>query len=200
MSDSQPVEHWPDARLIREANRGNTQAFVTLCVRSLPSLLRYARFQCNSLGVPIDLADDFCHDAIIKAVDHINSCKEHGHRPLPCVSVAWLKQIAFNTIRDWMRRDSRFTQVDEIEVEARPTVSVDDVEEYEEILKFFDWLGPNERDMLEMVLVDGKDVVEAGAEINLAKWAAYKTYYRGLEHLRDILQEHGTFAPAWLAS
>src|SRR5262245_23295339 len=124
-------DRWTDERLLREANRGDTQAFTEFCVRRLPTLLRYLKYQCSEQNVSPDLAEDFCHDAIVRAVEHINSCKEHGDRPLPTVSVAWLKQIAFNVIRDWRRRNNLVTFVDEIEQEAQDGLSYDDIEESE---------------------------------------------------------------------
>jgi RNA polymerase sigma factor (sigma-70 family) len=191
MSDSHSMERWPDDRLLRAANRGDTEAFSFFCVKSLPGLRRYVRFQCAEQAAPIDLAEDFCHDVIIRAVGHINSCKEHGDRPLPKVSVAWLKQIAFNVICDWRRRNGRITLSDQLEPEAPPSLSPDEIDEYEEILKYFNWLNGNERDMLELVLMDGMDIVEAGEHLNLKKANAYKTYERGLARIRDLCREHG---------
>ncbi len=89
--------------------------------------------------------------------------------------MAWINQIAFNLMRDFRRRNTRIQIVDEMAIEDyRHTLSPDDIEEYEEILKFFQWLSANERDMLEMVLVEGAGIVDAGARINLDKWASYK--------------------------
>jgi RNA polymerase sigma factor (sigma-70 family) len=198
MSDFEVIERWTDERLLREANAGNTDAFAVFCVRSLPSLRRYVRFQLRRHELPVDLMDDFCHESIIKAIDYINSCKVDGGRPLPSVSVAWIKQIAFNAIRDFRRRDARVAFVPELIAEARKATSLEEIEEYEEIVKFFQWLGQNEQDMLEMVLVEHLSIVDAGTRINLEKWAAYKTYERGLQHLRDLLKEHGSKLPSWV--
>jgi RNA polymerase sigma factor (sigma-70 family) len=198
MSDYHEMERWADDRLLREANAGNTDAFAMFCVRSLPSLRRYVKYQLIELGVAADLVDDFCHDAIIKAVNYINNCKSHGGRPLPSVSVAWVKQIAFNSIHDFRRKNTRMEFVEELVEEARSETNTEDIEEYEEILKFFQWLGANERDMLELVLVEGMSIVDAGERINLKSAAAYKTYERGLASLRDLLREHGSFLPSWM--
>src|SRR5687768_10157439 len=128
MSDYQGMERWPDDRLLRAANKGDTDAFVTFCCKRLPSLLKYVRYQCRTQGVPTDHAEDLCHDAIVRAVEHIDSCKEHGDRPLPRVSVAWLKQIAFNVIRDWRRKNLRMTFVETVVATSRPELSPDDVD------------------------------------------------------------------------
>ncbi len=92
---------------------------------------------------------------------------------------------------DWLRKAGRLEFADEVEIIAKPEPSLADAEEHEEILKFMNWLQPNERDILELVYVEEMDVVEAGERLGLAKWAAYKTYQRALTHLRDLLTEHG---------
>lgn len=193
------MERWPDDKLLRSASGGNTDAFQIFCVRTLPSLHRYVKYQCRQRRVDVNLAEDFCHSTLIRAIDHINSCKEDGCRPLPTVSVAWIKQIAFNLIRTWQRDNKRMSFVEDVYVESRRSVSAEDIDEYEEILKFFQWLNDNERDMLEMVFVNQLSIVEAGERINLNKWAAYKTYERGLCTLRDLLQEHGVCVPSSIA-
>ena len=61
---------------------------------------------------------------------------------------------------------------------------------WEEYRKFFDWLPPNQRDMLEYVLIEGMDITDAGDLLNLKSSAAYKTYERGLKHLKELIEQH----------
>ncbi|HEV3340015.1 MAG TPA: sigma-70 family RNA polymerase sigma factor [Pirellulales bacterium] len=186
------LERLPDDQLLREASRGNTDALQIFCVKRLPSLLRYAKHQCSQNNVPIDLADDFCHDGILSAVECINDCKEHGHRPLPNVTAAWIKKIVANLIRDYRRRHSRYEELEcDAVLDSRTTISPDELDEFEKIIEFFQWLQDNERDMLELVLMDGLSFQEAASRLNLTYWAGYKAYQRGLEHLRDFLELHG---------
>ncbi len=194
MSDYQGMERWPDDRLLRAASRGNAAAFETLCVKRLPSLLKYVRYQCRSWELPSNLAEDLCQDTFIRAVECLAASRENGGRPLPKFSVAWLKQIAFNLMKDWRRKNRRVTFVEAVVETSRPEINPDIVEEYEEIVKFFQWLGDDHRDMLEMVLVEGKGIVEAGDMLGLNKWAAYKAYERALGALRDLHREHGRVA------
>ena len=193
------MERWPDYRLLREASKGNTDAFNEFCVRSLPSLHRFVKHQCLQYNVSPSLVEDFCNDAIVRAIERIKAIKESGQPPLPRASVAWLKQIALNAIRDWRRRSYRYVTLDDFdELEAEPIIGAEESAEFEEIRKFVNWLIPNEREIIEMVLVEKLGIAEAGKRLNLESWAAYKTYERGIGHLRDLLEQHGQHLLSWI--
>lgn len=191
MADHLDIERWPDDRLLREASNGNEAAFGVFCVRAIPGIRRYVRLQCKSFDIPNDLVGDFSSQTILRALTHVQACREHGNRPFPKVSFAWLRQIAYNVIIDWCRQSKRLVFMNDFDVEAPPLPCLEDIEEQEEILKFFTWLTDNERDMLEMVWVEELNVVEAGAKLGLSQWASYKAHQRAMAHLRDLLQEHG---------
>jgi RNA polymerase sigma factor (sigma-70 family) len=157
----------------------------------LPSLYRYVRNQCRKRGIPEDLAQDFCHEAVIRAITCIRGCAAGEIRPFPSVSQAWLKRIAVNVLKDWGRRERRVVFVKELEIESRTDVAPEDALEREEILKFFTWLPERERDMLELVFVNEKTIAEAGAQLNISHANSYKVFQRALELLRDLLAEHG---------
>lgn len=187
------MERWSDDRLLREASNGNEDAFGVFCVRAIPALRRYVRFQCRSRDVPNDLVTDFCQQTLSRAIEHVRT-----NRPgsLPKVPAAWLNRIAHNLIADWCRRERKMSFFDDIEIEAPETSAFEDDEEQEQILKFFTWLSDNDRDLLEMVLVEELTIEEAGSRIGLNKWGAHKAYQRALAHLRDLLKEHG-LVPEW---
>lgn len=193
-SEYEPFESLPDDYLLREASNGNDDAFRQFCVRSMPSLLRYCEYQCRRSRIPSG-ASDFCQEAIQRALDYVSSCRDPGGRPLPKVSVAWLKQIAYNCIRDWVRKEKRVSFVDKfvgtLEREVPEEASLEEVEEQEKILKFFDWLRADDREILELVLVKEMSIVDAGESVGLSQDASYKAYQRALQRLQDLLVEHG---------
>ncbi len=53
-------------------------------------------------------------------------------------------------------------------------------------------MEPREREILELVLLQNITPVEAGAQLGLEKWGAYKAYERALRHLHPLIAEHGT--------
>lgn len=193
-SEDDRVESWQDDRLLREANNGNDDAFHQFCVRAIPGLLRYCRYQCRRFRAH-SMAGDFCQEAIQKALECVRTCREPGGRPLPKVSAAWLKQIAYNSIIDWNRRSQRVRLVDEfvghLDAASPQRDVLEEREEQEHILKFFDWLQGNDRDMLELVLVEELPITEAGDRLGLSRDASYKAYQRSLRRLQDLLAEHG---------
>jgi RNA polymerase sigma factor (sigma-70 family) len=185
-------ERWSDEVLLREASLGDTEAFRVFCVRSLPSLMRFAEYQCDRLGLSQGFAEDFCHDAIIKAISYLKT-RANDPESMPAISVAWLNQIVYNLIRDFRRRSAKSTALTaEMEEDLAASPSSDERSaDVEEIVKYFQWLQPNQRDMLELVLLKGMTIRSAGKQLHINEAAAYKTYERGLTCLRDLLVEHG---------
>ena len=76
----------------------------------------------------------------------------------------------------------------------RSKPSQEEQEQREEVLKYYTWLPPTEKEMIELVLVKGLHPLEAGAEMGLTEAAAYKAYERALVHLRDFIRTHGSLA------
>lgn len=175
-----------DNQLLKAAQAGDKEAFAGFCVRALPGLCRYLHHQCEAVGVPVDLAEDFAHETVMNAL---------RSPPGSEVCVSWLRRIGHNLVIDWVRKNRRIQAVENMEeqVEARAP-SIEEREEYEEVLEFLEWMDTNDREILELVLLKGLPPVEAGAELGLDKWAAYKAYERAHQALRDLIQEHGKVA------
>jgi RNA polymerase sigma factor (sigma-70 family) len=190
-----PIERWSDERLLRAAHKGNEKAFQIFCARSLPSLTRYLSNQCRQLGVPVDLSRDFAQEAILKALTHIRFYQDESFVPAPKVSVAWLRQIGYHLVVDWMRTNRRSKKAWSIIHQVKSaTPTAEEQEQYEELLKFYTWLPPTEKEIIELVLLEGLHPLDAGAKMGLTDQAAYKAYERALVHLRDFIRTHGSLA------
>jgi RNA polymerase sigma factor (sigma-70 family) len=198
MSESEsPIERWSDDHLLRAAQEGNDEAFRVFCVRSLPTLLSYLDLQCTRRGVPRDLAPDFVQSTVMKALDYLRSCRESADRPLPRVSVGWLMQIGFNLMMDWLRQNRRARKAREVLAarEKPRRLSTQQVDQLEEVHKYFTWLTLPEQEIVELVLLKGKTIAEVAAELEISIDAAYKRYERAISHLRDLIKEHGKTWP-----
>lgn len=192
MSDYGEIERWSDEQILRAASGGDETAFAFFCERSLPSLYRYLQGQCRRRKVPVDLAEGFCHDAIIRAVKKIRAIQAGSDSPPPEVSYAWLAQIAFNVLRDWKKKNSRMKNVDgQIEIESPPQLTLEEIEEQEEVVKFFQWLDNRERDILEYVLLSEMTIVDAGVRLGLSRSNSYRVYHKALTTLQGLIEEHG---------
>jgi RNA polymerase sigma factor (sigma-70 family) len=189
------MECWSQEDLLRAAHRGDAEAFTVFCVRVLPGLRRYLEFQCRELGVPTDLADDFAQDTFVRALGHIQRQESSESSPRTRVSTAWLQRIGYNLIVDWARANQRHQKAQSALQQAKPSsLTQQERDEREELLKFVGWLPDNEKEMLELVLLKGLHPLEAGETMGLGNAAAYKTYERAVKHVRDLIQEHGTFS------
>lgn len=190
-----PMERWPDDKLLRAAHLGDEDAFRIFCVRSLPGLIRYLAAQCDLRGVPRDSAIDFAQETLYKALAQVRACREDAYRPLPKVSRAWLFQIGFNLIMDWLRQKRRASNAEYIVRHDKPTKpSQEEVDQLEEVFKFYTWLPDREKEIVELILIEGLHPLEAGARLGISKAASYKAYERAIQHLRDLIREHGSLA------
>jgi RNA polymerase sigma factor (sigma-70 family) len=150
--------------------------------------------QCTQKGVPRDRASDFVQETIVKALDYLRSCREPAWRPFPKVSVAWLMQIGYNLMIDWLRANRRAHKAKE-EIVARNKarrMSRAEVDQLEEIHKFYTWLPPAEQEIVELILLKGRTPTEAGADLGISEAASYKRYERAITHLRELIREHGS--------
>lgn len=173
------------------AEDGDYDAFLAYSVRSLPSLYRYMEFQCSKSDISVDLANDFCHDAIIKASEDLKA--KISNRKDISISLQWLKTIAYRLMLDHLRRNGRWISNEDI-VSDYYTESEEDSDSLEEVAKFFEWLTPAEQEIIEQVIVKKRDLPEAAAEMEITVEAAKKRLYRAICHLRDFVNEHGSVA------
>lgn len=185
MGQNDDLQRLTDQELLRAATRNNHKAFGIFCERVLPGLLRHLDRLCQDHAVPRDLAHDFAQDAILKIVDLVNTRTADLNK-------SYLFTVASHLLIDWVRENRRSKRATKILAEiqaARP--NTEEIEKREEVLKFFDWLTPREREVIELVLQEGLTPLEAGERLDISPDAAYKAYERAIVHLRDLIEEHG---------
>jgi len=170
------------------AEAGDHDAFMAYSVRSLPTLYRYMRYHCSVRDICVQLADDFCHDAIIKAAQDIKAKAADGKDI--SISLQWIKTIAYRLMLDHLKRDGRW--ISENDFGDYYTETEDDNDSLEEVTKFFEWLTPAEQEIIEQVIVKRRDLPEAALELGVSLEAAKKRFHRAVSHLRDFIREHGT--------
>jgi RNA polymerase sigma factor (sigma-70 family) len=199
MANDQPMERWTDEELLRAAQRGNESALNVVIVRSIPRLRRYVRYHCRNRAIPESQVPDICQETLGKALQFIGNCKQSGQRPLPRVSVAWLQQIAFNLMMDWLRSAGKLQFVadvrDQRSGESPISPTREEVEELEEIYGFFDWLPATWKEFMEFVYMENMTIPDAAERAGMARSSGYKIHQRALERLRDFVREHGQKSP-----
>ncbi len=167
-----------DGELLKAATEGNESAFWQFCVRSLPTLLRVVRLRCRYAGVSLDLAQDAAQEAIVRAVKWL---REH---PGTQLSLGWLIKTATNLVFDWGREKIRQGQyVDK----TRHNAAYDEshpAQDASDVLAAFESLSADDREILELVLLDGYTPKKASEILGINLWTTYKRYERALSRLR----------------
>lgn len=170
-----------------DAEDGDHDAFMAYSVRSLPALYRYMRYRCSLNDIAQQYADDFCHDAVVKAAQHIREKVASGDEIK--ISLQWLKTIAYRLMLDHLKRDGRW--VSENDFDAYSVGAEDDADSLEEVAKFFEWLPPGEQEVIEQLIVKKLTLPEAAEVMGISADAAKRRYHRAVAHLRDFVVQHG---------
>lgn len=190
-----PMEGRSNEQLLSAAHGGSPEAFEVFCERCFPQVSRFLSWYCDRRGLPSDIYMDFAQDVVLKALAVVSAAIEKDDR-LPKISVEWLIEIGRNLVNDHCRRESKRVTVyrERAEKVRAETPSQDEVEEREEVIKFFEWLHGDERDMIEFVWLEGMSIAEAGRRMGLSKWRASKVHKRAFERLGDLIRQHGRIA------
>jgi RNA polymerase sigma-70 factor, ECF subfamily len=102
-----------EARLIRQAQRGDAVACAALYDRHYDAVFRYCYYRVND----VSLAEDLASEVFVRMVEKLDSFRIRG-RPL----LAWLYTIARNLVTDAYRNDGRASH---LPLEEASTVSTD---------------------------------------------------------------------------
>ena len=174
-----------DGTLLKAAANGDHKAFESLCVVTLPRLLRLARAHCYQFRIPADLAHDFVQDTILRAItwlrDH-KDAKVHG---------GWLRRILLNMIRNWLRREKGSRIVDDPHIAERVDLKVPQGGEDHDVAPVFlayRKLSEQDQLVLQLVLLDESSPRVVARRLGISTWAAYKRYERALARLRIAMR------------
>jgi RNA polymerase sigma factor (sigma-70 family) len=170
-----------EAELLRAADEGDEDAFGEFCVRCIPALVRTQRARCQSLGIPPHMAEEFANETLVRAVQWLRNY------PGGQLSRNWLFRVAHNVLVDWLRRHRGERQTFRGDLVESVVDRKADVEGTSGILEYFSQLPPRDREILELVLLEGHTPPEAAEYLGIQAWSAYKRYERALKRLRDLL-------------
>ena len=167
-------------KLLHSAVSGDDRAFENICVNILPKLLEQQRYRCRRFDIPIDQAADIVQEAFRRAIPQFRS---HNIKQFPD---HYINKVMLNVTRDWARQ-RRANRVQELTTEL--PAKVQDAVTILAIREAFEQLGGTDREILQLVLIEGHSPPEASEKLGIAKWSAYKRFERALHRLRDKLSD-----------
>jgi RNA polymerase sigma factor (sigma-70 family) len=183
------LESLSDEDLLRLAASGDEAAFGIFCSRALPELLNAMRYECKVYGAPEDFAEDAVQSALLKSIKYIRTNKPSS------VSRGLISVIARRSLLRLIRsegrlfgryslRSSRAESVEEAADPMRASVTRALI-----IREAFDLLPPMDRDILRLVLIEGKSREEVAHKTGVNITNIRKRYYRAILKMRILLED-----------
>jgi RNA polymerase sigma-70 factor (ECF subfamily) len=177
-----------DEDLVAAVQAGDSAAFDTL-VRRWDRKIQGAAFRV--LGSD-DEARDVSQEAFLKAFRGLAGFKREARFS------SWLYQIALNLCRDRLRRrrGREFLSLDELDAApARPGASLIDALEAKDLSRrvaaAVDGLGPEQREVIVLKEYQGLTFPEIAEILGLPVSTVKTRLYRGLVHLKALLEAQG---------
>jgi RNA polymerase sigma factor (sigma-70 family) len=188
----EPHESWSDNQLLLAAMRGDNKAFVVFCSRVLPVLHLHVSQLCSSYRLDRSLVEDFSNDTLVRVLDHIKGQpKSASSDPNPIRNAeAWIKTIATHIVIDFVRKVARLKErpINDLPEDSPAPGSDLTLGEIERLEALFDTLSLREREVTELLYIDGLTVDEAAKQLGISHDAVRKANQRALRRLKEKLQ------------
>ena len=175
-----------ERRLVDRARRGDPDAWELLYRRAYPRLVAYARRRLATH----EQAEEAVSETMVRAMDTIGR-----YRPGPSGIDAWLFGITRNVVLETYRAGARQRATDPAGLAARslaggpdPEHAVLEAEERVLLVRAFDRLSAQDRDLLELRVVVGLDAEQVGRLTGRRAGAVRMAQSRALARLRAELQ------------
>jgi RNA polymerase sigma factor (sigma-70 family) len=184
MSDP-PIAPDLSAELFHAVSRGDEAAFTTFCVQALPPLLHTLSRRCRDFSLPADFAQDAAQEALARGLRHL------AQDPAHTISLPWLVTVGTRWLCDRARQQRRQRSAGAAgleELPAPPSREHPSPEQLEQVMGGLERLEPEDRDILQLVLIQEVPVAEAAGQLRLGLSTAYKRYRRALANLRQLLE------------
>ncbi len=170
-----------DGTLVTEARRGDGSAFDQLVRRHYRMAYHTA---LRVLDNPSD-AEDVCQDAFLRALKHLDSCRE------PDRFAAWLSRIVRNIAISFRHARTRraTTSLDDLQVAGAQQVAVElELGELRETLRAaIERLNPPQREALMRYDVDGWDHRAIAESLKVSEGMSRQYLFQARRRLRELL-------------
>ena len=172
---NETIDSW-----VRQAQKGDLQAFQRLWEDAWPRMKRLASHLC---GDPAQ-ADDLVQATFIQAWKALPTLREPG------AFVGWLRRILVNRTRDHWRAQKPVSSLDDDDsfepVDLEPLVheTMETLERHEAVRQAVASLPEAQRSVVALYYLEEMDVLEVAATLDLPKGTVLSRLSRGREALR----------------
>lgn len=174
-----------DSALLAQARSGDQHALEELCQRNWRPVYRsFARYTKD----PAE-AEDLTQEVFLRA---LRALPQYADRGVPYL--AYLLRIATNLARDrWRAGPARVVPVGSVPDWPAPGPGPDGLAEQSDrrdaLLRALDRLGPDQRAVLRLRILEGRSSAEVGAMTNRSPAAVRQASSRALAALRAVMDE-----------
>lgn len=175
-----------EQNFIRQAQRGEKEAFAKLYEHYLPQIYRFVYIKINNKAE----AEDLTHEVFLNTWQNI---KRYVPREFPFSS--WLYRIARNEVIDFYRTNKKNIRLELIEenslgIPETESLNLDQALELENIKKLFQHLTQEQRDVLIMRFVEDLSPKEISGALNKSEGAIRIIQHRALNELKELIYKN----------
>ncbi len=182
-----------EKQYIKEAKKGDKDAFGALYDHYLPQIYRFILFKVSRKAE----AEDLCHEVFLNAWQNMPSYKYKG---FPFSS--WLYQIARNAVIDFYRTSKNNIQIElvdenNIQLVQSSQKELDTALEMEAVRKCLSKLRPDYQDLIIMRFIEEMPNSEIASALDKSEGAVRLMQHRAIKELKEIYnQDNGNIHEA----
>ncbi|HSD46338.1 MAG TPA: RNA polymerase sigma factor [Pyrinomonadaceae bacterium] len=169
-----------DERLLIEAAQNDPSRFAELYEQNFHRVYAYIALRVRDRAETQDLTAHVFHQALA----NLGKFKWKGS-PF----AAWLYRIAANAIVDQAKRKQREASDQPPDAELSSAVDLEDIERRARLFSAVDKLPADQRTVIVMRFADEKSIREIAETLGRSEGAVKQLQFRGLENLRNRLNE-----------
>lgn len=171
---------------IKQAQRGEKEAFAKLYEHYLPQIYRFIYLKVNNKSE----AEDLTHEVFLNTWQNL---KTFTQREFPFSS--WLYRIARNEVIDFYRTNKKnirleLVEEDFIKIAETESSNLDQSLELEKVKNLFQRLTQEQQDVLIMRFIEDLSPKEISAALNKSEGAIRIIQHRGLNELKKIIYKN----------
>lgn len=170
-------------KLIKDAKRGNSQAFGQLYDLYSPRLFNFILAKTQNRTV----AEDLLQTVFLKAWNRLSK-----YKPSPAAKFStWLFQIANYTIIDYWRTRKETVEIDKLENLAIFAVEPKQYENYNFLWKVMSELPEDYKSVIYLRFIQDLSIIETAEVMNKTQIGVRVLQHRALKALRKLLHQQG---------